>query len=61
MKKGVSIVIATLALLAFWELASLALDKAFLPGPLTSLRPRQSAKDRAHHAHHFLSDLRGRL
>lgn len=135
MKKGVSIVIATLALLAFWELASLALDKAFLPGPLTSfkafvalcadgemwpqfgisalrvlvstalgvlpgcaagaglralgealshrdaaggdplsaaegrfsadpgraLRSRQSAKDRAHHAHHFLPDLRGRL
>lgn len=38
MKKGVSIVIATLALLAFWELASLALDKAFLPGPLTSFQ-----------------------
>ena len=38
MKKGVSIVIATLALLAFWELASLALDKAFLPGPLTSFK-----------------------
>ena len=38
MKKGVSIVIATLALLACWELASLALDKAFLPGPLTSFK-----------------------
>lgn len=36
MKKAGSILLATLALLLAWQLASLALDKAFLPGPLTS-------------------------
>lgn len=36
MKKGLSIIIATLALLLCWELASVALDKAFLPGPVAS-------------------------
>lgn len=38
MKKSLSIVAATLALLLCWQLASLALDKAFLPGPLTSFQ-----------------------
>ena len=38
MRKSVSIVIATLALLLVWQAASLALDKAFLPTPLVSFR-----------------------
>lgn len=38
MKKALSIVIASVFLLLCWQLASMALDKAFLPGPLTSFR-----------------------
>lgn len=38
MKKSLMIVLASLALLLCWQLASLALDKAFLPGPVTSFK-----------------------
>ena len=38
MKKALSIVIASVFLLLCWQLASMALDKAFLPGPVTSFR-----------------------